>query len=314
MASLLRILTALLLATACLRNAVAESFSEVGKDWTPTNFLGEKAWASKKDSVLAVVSEARGRLLYLGKEDGSLNLLSAPAVCAAPSSANASPNWGGHRFWLGPQARWIWPPLSDWEYSAASKVSVEDEVLRLELPRTNAEYPALTREYAWQGTRLRATVRWKDDGRAYYGMHVVAVQAPAEIAAAPQKTTERPLGFASVRIDGYDVTGFLPSPSVREDNGRVQLRSGLAKSAKYAFPAQTLSVPRSEGWSLALHPGPSEGVPVGSSDGGLLSQAWIGDAASGFSEIEQLSPLLLGDERGLCASTCFIEATPPKKR
>lgn len=311
MASVHRFLLLLLVAAACHSGGAAETYSEIGKEWAPTEFLGEKAWASKQGAVLAVVSEARGRLIYLGKGDGSLNLLSAPAVRAAPTNADSSPNWGGHRFWLGPQARWIWPPLTDWEYSAAARVSVEDAVLKLEFPRANCDYPALAREYAWQGTRLRATVRWKDDGRAYYGMHVFALQAPAEIIATTRKSAEFPAGFVSVRLDGYDVSGFLPHKAVREENGRVWLRSGLAKSAKYAFPVQTLSVPRADGWVLELHPGPSEGVPVGSSDGGFLSQAWIGDASGAFSEIEQLSPLLLGDERGLCSSSCFVEAVPP---
>jgi hypothetical protein len=303
----------LLLWICAVGHAAPGVFSEVGADWTQTSYNGEKAWASRRGSVLAVISEARGRLLYLGKGDGSANLLSASFPCAAPTNANSSPNWGGHRFWLGPQARWIWPPLTEWEYSAAAKTGVDGDVLKLEFPRTNPDYPALTREYAWQGTRLRATVRWKDDGRAYYGMHVVAVQAPAEIIATPHKTDAVPCGLVAVRIDGYDVNGFLPHPAIREEDGRAHLRSGLGKSSKYAFPIQTLSVPRAEGWVLAMHPGPSEGVPVGASDGGLLSQVWVGNAGSTFAEIEQLSPLLLGDERGQCSSTCFLEAQPPKK-
>lgn len=304
-------LALLLIAAFCARGKETNAFSDSGPEWTPTQFRGEKAWSSKRGAVLAVISEIRGRLLYLGKEDGSLNLLSAPFPCATPNNKDSSPNWGGHRFWLGPQIRWIWPPLTDWEYSGASKAYCDGDTLKLELPRTNTDYPALTREYRWEGSRLRSTVRWKDDGRAYYGMHVVAVEAPVEIVATPRKTEETPRGFVAVRIDGYDTKSFLPNPGLREENGLVRLRSGLGQAFKYAFPQQALRVPRTEGWCLLVHPGPTEGVAVGASDGGLLSQVWFGNSSYAFAEIEQLSPLLLGDEKGQCSSSCFLEAVPP---
>ena len=86
--------------------------------WEKSTWQGEPAWASIHGPVRAIVSEARARLIYLGAADGSYNLLNAPT----PRPAEGQ-NQGGHRFWLGPQYRWVWPPLKEWEFSAAAQVS-----------------------------------------------------------------------------------------------------------------------------------------------------------------------------------------------
>ncbi len=281
--------------------------------WTETRFLGSRAWQSRQGSQLAIVSEARCRLLYLGAADGSLNLLSAPAEPPAADSSNPSPNWGGHRFWLGPQQRWVWPPLAEWEASpaASASTSAAGAVLTLTHPRTDSLYPALTRDYAWEGTRLRCTVRWKDDGRAYYGMHVVAVEAPAEISAQLHRCQATPEGAVAVRMDGFDTQGVLSHPAATTTGDTLILRSGADRPAKVGLSPQPLRCARASGWSLVMSPGPTTGVPIGSSDQGFLSQVWVGLPRVPFAELEQLSPFLLGDKSGHCSSTCYLEAIAP---
>jgi len=278
-------------------------------DWTRTEFLGAPAWQSQSGNTLAIVSEQRCRLLYLGTADRSLNLLSAPAKPAEPTPDNSAPNWGGHRFWLGPQARWIWPPLKGWEFSAAAKCSTSGGELSLSQPSSDANYPDLTRSYAWEGTRLRCTVSWKDDGRAYYGMHVVAVDAPAEISAVPTTSPTAPEGVVAVRIDGFDTTGITAHPAARRNGTALAFRTGSERNAKVGFTPQPLRCVRAAGWTLVMHPGPSTGVPIGASDAGHLTQLWVGQPHVPFAELEQLSPILLGDKDGLCSSTCFLEAS-----
>ncbi|MFA5263835.1 MAG: hypothetical protein WC378_08400 [Opitutaceae bacterium] len=281
--------------------------------WNKTTFLNEAAWSSRQGEIMAIVSEVRCRLLYLGAADGSLNLLSAPSPRPIPTTSIPAPNWGGHRFWLGPQKRWVWPPISDWEFAPASSVRAKGAVLIMEHLCTDKNYPALTREYAWEGTRIRCTVRWKDDGRAYYGMHVIAIDVPAEIPVLLKRTEDRPLGLVFVEMNGCKTEGFLPHPAFRDAGGKGTLVSGSPKSFKCGLAPQPLRVARAGGWTLTAHPGPTEGATIGSSDAGYLSQIWVGDSHATFAELEQISPILLGDDSGKCSSTCYIEATAPGK-
>ena len=278
--------------------------------WTETQFLGSRAWQSLNGKQLAIVSEQRCRLLYLGAADGTLNLLSAPTQPPAQNSSNMAPNWGGHRFWLGPQQRWVWPPKSEWEFAAAASVHTEGSVLYLTHPAGDKDYPVLTRAYAWEGSRLRCTVSWKDDGRAYYGMHVMAIDAPAEIHAKLAPSAATPEGAVLVRMTGFDTSGVLSHPAATKAGDELILRSGTSHSAKVGLIPQTLRCPRPHAWTLLLHAGPSSGVPIGSSDAGFLTQVWVGQPHVNFAELEQLSPILLGDDSGTCSSTCYIEGLP----
>lgn len=280
--------------------------------WHKTTWHGESAWSSSQENVTAVVSEARERLIYLGAADGSQNLLNAPTPLARPDAAHPGLNQGGHRFWLGPQHRWIWPPPAEWEYSAAESVSADGPVLTVREPHVNPDYPALTREYAWEGTRLRCTARWHDDGRPYFGLHVVPVDTPMKITVQLVKWDEVPAGMVAARMVAPEPAIQLPHPAVAIAGDRAALTAGV-KKLKAGFAPQALTIERPHGWTLSVEPGPFEGVALGSADQGYLSQVWVGGPDDTLAELEQLSPYLRGDAQGNCASSIYIEATPPSR-
>jgi hypothetical protein len=278
--------------------------------WNKIVWKSEVAWASAQGGVQAVVSEPRARLIYLGSSDGSCNLLNAPLPLASPGKDNPWPNLGGHRFWLGPQTRWIWPPPSEWEYTAAHDVTTHDGVLILHHAHLNPEYPAITREYAWEGNRLRCTARWPDDGRPYFGIHVLAVDTPVEMTARLEKTDFAPAGLVVAQIKDLEVPIRLPHPSITLHDQSATVRSGI-KTVKLGFVPQPLTISRPHGWSLSVHPGPYASATCGSPDHGYVSQIWAGDKTHDFNELEQLTPYLKGDDSGRCFSTIYLEAVPP---
>lgn len=278
--------------------------------WQKTTWHGEPAWSSSQGNVAAIVSEARERLIYLGASDGSQNLLNAPTPLVRPDATHPGPNQGGHRFWLGPQHRWIWPPLAEWEYSAAESVSADSPVLTIHEPHVNPDYPAITREYAWEGARLRCTARWHDDGQPYFGLHVVPVDTPMTITVKLVKWDEVPAGMVAARMVAPEPPLHLPHPAVAVAGERATLTAG-AKKLKAGFAPQALTIDRPHGWKLSVQPGPFEGVALGSADQGYLSQVWVGGPDDTLAELEQLSPYLHGDAQGNCASSIYIEAIPP---
>lgn len=279
--------------------------------WEKTVWRGEPAWSSRCGAVCAVVSETRSRLLYLGASDGSLNVINAPYPRVLPNAEQRWPNQGGHRFWLGPQKNWIWPPLTDWEYASAAEVTVKDGVLVLRQPHNDKNYPPITREYTWEEGRLRCTARWQDQGRAYYGMHVIPVDLPFVVSGKLVKTPELPQGMVEVKLEGANRDGFLPHPAIEVTGETATLRGGQ-KVVKIGFSPQTLTIDRRDGWKLSVSPGPCQGKPSGIPDYGYLSQVWVGSTEHDIAELEQLTPYLRGDEHGECGSTIYIEAVPPK--
>jgi hypothetical protein len=278
--------------------------------WVRTEWRGEEAWTATRGAVRAVVTGERSRLIYLGPADGSLNLLNAPYPRTPATPVDPSPNQGGHRFWLGPQERWKWPPPSEWEYSPAAAVRADGAVLTVTLQHRDASYPAITREYAWEGGRLRCTARWKDDGRPYFGIHIVPVDVPFSVAARLERSAAAPAGAVAAQIVGPAPALALPQPAISVDGGWATVSSGISQ-VKVAFSRQPLTIARPRGWTLSVQPGPSEGEDAGSPDHGYLSQVWVGPGKYNLAELEQLTPYLRGDARGRCASTIYIEATPP---
>lgn len=278
--------------------------------WQRTHWRGEPAWSSTCGSCRAIVSEARCRLIYLGPVDEETNLLNAPWPQVLPSAEHPWPNQGGHRFWLGPQHRWVWPPPHEWEFCASHEATVHGGVLSLVHAHADLSYPALTREYAWEAERLRCTVAWRDNGETYFGLHVVAIDAPCEVTARLEPTAEVPDGLVAARMVDPEPPLQLPHPAVALRGGRATVRSG-ARRVKFGFAPQVLQVARLKGWMLRVHPGPASDPLPEAPDQGFLSQVWIGDASIDIAELEQLTPHLRGDASGLCSTTIFIEAVPP---
>lgn len=274
--------------------------------WTSMTWHGETAWTSLAEEVRAIVSEQRSRLIYLGPVDGSVNLLNAPPDF--PDECNPHPNQGGHRFWLGPQHRWRWPPPTEWEYSSAMSVAIDGGVLIVKQARIDSAYPALTREYAWEENRLRCTVRWEDDGRPCFGMHIIAVDTPFSISARLEPRDTAPAGLVLARMVDPAPEIELPHPAISVDQGFATVRAGI-RELKLGFAPQELTSGRPDGWRLSVHPGPSGGKLLEMPDCGYLSQVWVGDESSDFAEIEQITPYLQADASGQCFSTIFIGAT-----
>lgn len=276
------------------------------QSWQKTTWNDEPAWVAKNGAQEAVVSETRSRVIYIGPVSGEQNLLSAPVPKAAPTAKISAPNWGGHRFWLGPQSRWGWPPNADWEFSAAQSVKVAGDKLLLTEVHHDLRYPAIERTYAWEGERLRCTARWRAGDKPYYGMHVVAIDVPAEIEASLAAWEDVPFGLVGVRGDHPNAANPLPHPAVVVKDGRAAIKTGIAVG-KFGFYPQTLSVKRGD-WTLLVHNGPIEGTPIESPDFGYVTQLWVGDARATFCELEQITPFLLPDAEGWCGSTIYLQA------
>lgn len=279
--------------------------------WRKTRWRGESAWCAENGPVLAVVTEVRCRLIYLGAIDGTANLLNAPYPRQLPGEQNRWPNQGGHRFWLGPQKTWVWPPPTEWEFASAISVSVADGVLTLHQPQLDPAYPAIHRDYEWDDGRLRCTARWCDGDRAFFGMHVVPVDLPFRGGASLRKTESTPLGFVEVTLEGARSSGFLPHPSVTTDDAHATLHDSR-RVIKAGFPAQSLTIERAAGWQLTVSPGPHEGAAGEAPDQNCLSQIWVGGPEHDLAELEQLTPYLRGDAQGCCASTIYLAAVPPR--
>lgn len=278
--------------------------------WEKTTWRGETAWSSTRGTVRAVVTEVRCRLIYLGSLDGTVNLINAPYPQTLPDGKGNWPNQGGHRFWLGPQSRWKWPPLPEWEYSAAAEVTVDGPVLTLHERHDDLAYPALAREYAWEDSRLRCTARWQDNGRPYFGLHVVPVDVPFSVTARLDKRAGVPAGAVLAQMINPEPPLTLPHPSITVEGDRATVRSGV-KVVKLGFVPQALTITRPSGWKLSVLPGPYQGTALDVPDQGYLSQVWVGGPGPELAELEQLSPYLHGDTKGWCSNSIFIEVTPP---
>jgi hypothetical protein len=294
------------LVLALLCRVVNPLSAEPAPGWTRQDWNGEPAWSSTHRGAKAIVSETRARLIYFGPEDGSHNLLSAPTPLLRPSATESAPNWGGHRFWLGPQSRWKWPPVSDWEFAAAARVETTGAALVLTHSQTDKRYPALQREYAWEQERLRCTVRWQHTGAPFYGMHVFAIEVPASIDVRLAKWDRVPHGIVGINGDSPNATNPLPHAAATVENDKVRLRSGLA-TGKFGFFPQILQVARGA-HTLRVHPGVNQGIEIEAPDFGYLTQVWVGPEKATFAEMEQITPYLLsGDKGGWCASTVYLE-------
>ncbi|MEZ5275721.1 MAG: hypothetical protein R3F07_05025 [Opitutaceae bacterium] len=295
------------IAVCILATFPAETGLTMEAVWKETVWRGEAAHEARTEEWRAIVSSHRGRLVHFGPvEDGS-NLLYESPEAAALLPGGDFPEWGGHRFWLGPQKSWEWPPHPDWEYSPAAEVVVEGERLVVVMPRTDDHYPKLTREYFWSGDRLGCLVRWSVTDRPYYAMQIFAVPSSTRVEAEPVPTVDVPLGFVRVTWDFPERPAVLPPGAVAEPGGLLVLRPA-GESVKLGFPPQKLRGV-SDRFILQVSPAATTGRVIHPPDAGFLSQVWVCSAGGAVVEIEQISPYLLpdGDE---ASSLVFLEGIP----
>lgn len=263
-------------------------------EWTPTTWNGEPAYQSRQGDILAIVSLSRARLMHFGPaEQPNLNLLNDPGL-QQPADRSSYLNWGGHRFWLGPQKRWRWPPSHDWEFSPAIEHRANGADLILVLPHTDKPYPRVERVYRWREGQLECAGRWQASDEPWYAMHVVAVDPLQELSLKTTPTPEAPLGFVRVTQEEPITEGLLPHPALSPQNGRLHI-SPRAESLKLGFPIQTIRYEKS-GYTLLVAHGHYHGAVLSAPDHGFLTQIWFGKPSDAtFSELEQISPFLQPD-------------------
>jgi hypothetical protein len=139
-------------------------------------------------------------------------------------------------------------------------------------------------------------------------MHVVAVDTPFSITARLEPCEAAPSGLVLARMVDEVPPIQLPHPAISVDRGFATVHAGI-REVKLGFFPQPLIIERPDGWGLSMQPGPCGGACLEMPDHGYLSQLWVGDDCSDFAEIEQLTPLVRGDDSGKCFSTIFLEAT-----
>lgn len=284
---------------------LAASLSAADAEWRSTKWHDEAAWVSTHGKLKAIVSVDRSRLIFFGPAESETNLINAPWPKNQPSEKEISPNWGGLRFWLGPQSRWIWPQPKDWEFSAADQVEAKGAHLILHESHRDPKYPQIVRDYSWDGDRLRCEVRWQKGEQPFYAMHVLPIDLPAEVNVQLQPWEDVPQGFVLIK-DFKPVANPPAHPSIELNGSTARLKTGVMM-AKFGFAPQPLSA-RLKGYVLTLSPGPLHGTAVESPDYGYHTQVWVGGPNVTFCEIEQITPFLLPAEDGWCGSTVFVEA------
>lgn len=255
----------------------------VAENWTRAEWRGEKAWISVSScGWTAVVSEERARLIALNPPGSDINLLFA--------DQKDEFSWCGHRFWLGPQSAWgkPWPPPSDWETSAADHVEADGERLRVTHKRTNADYPRISRTYAWRKSILHCTAAWND--ARFHGIHILQVPPETVIRVNRTVSVKFPLGYILLPI--YKRSGVWTdrevSPAVAGVRGDVITLRNAKISEKIGVPPQPI-VAELAGYRLVLRRGIQTGLSDVSPDMGMLTQVFLGSDRSVFTEIEQLT-------------------------
>ena len=258
-------------------------------EWSAATWRGLPAFRSEQGGWTAAVCPQWGRLVSVTAPDGQELL----HVSDKPSLADCQGGTaGGHMVWLGPQARWNWPPPAQWEYSAATSV-VSGGALSLQLPEGTPQQPGLTRRYAWTSEGLRCSVSWRAEGR-WHALQVFQVRADARVRLTPVVREGLPAGFAVRTGNGgmWDTSIRLPQPCLISEGSDVIVQRA-DPFQKIFFPLQAPRISFGS-WNLALerlaHDGGGENDEP---DNGLPTQIFAGQAWE-MIEVEQASPMLDG--------------------
>lgn len=284
--TLLRIAFAICLALSATLDVDAGNWR-----YTPGNDGVSSVWTAESGNWRAEVDPLRGRLSYLGPKDGP-NLLNRPVI------SPKSPDFGGHRVWLGPQSDWkpFWPPPPNWETQPAALVRLRSrDRLELVSPRGPGKAVAIRRTYRWKGNGVfECEVSWEEKTKqGRQAMQIFQLAHGAVLEARPTPTTEAPHGYVRLPIGTRLTTEkhFKEPEQVTRGGNRLLLRR-KSKEEKLGFPVQML-IARWPKFELRLKPGSHFGRTTGEPDGGYNSQIYLGSDAVPLIEMEQLSPRLL---------------------
>ena len=263
-----------------------------GDGWQRCAWEGQPAWTCNDGGMCAVVSEARGRLVSFGPVNGP-NLLFVPT--GGGIQIGSAQLHGGHQVWLGPQARWYWPPPPAWE-AGAVETTLAGDVLTVRLPAA-VGVPTLTRQYRLNADGLWCNVRWPDDGQDWQAIHIL--QTPLAMHLHPYAVTptdELPLGCHVGSQAGKDV---LPLTWTMSDQHLASM--ALPGGSTVTIPVQPLRGDL-DGWTLEMMP-----VPGAS---GLATKVFSAPTELGYHELEQFSPMLRGRLPGSSDAAVTLRATP----
>lgn len=280
--------------TGCAGRAASNS-------WLRGSWNGEAAWVGDSGRWRAVVSEERGRLIYLGLRDKGRNLLSAPA-----KPEGFAPR-GGHLFWLGPQREWnrklaTWPPRDDWEFLPAERVRPWGNTLWMTMSQPQGDTPFLRRSYRWKDGALLSRCSWSGGKGDFQAIQIFQLPFASRV--------EVRRGSDFVRFDAKG-KHIAQRPAVVEEirvapDGSVHVTAGKAPR-KFAFRPQEL-VATTEPYRLVFARVAVEGIAVSEPDGGFNTQVFLGDKDLPVVEVEQLSPRL--KNRGAVENAFTVSLRP----
>ena len=249
--------------------------------WTPTVWNNEQAWQSTHHEWTAIVSAERARLIFMGPTGGE-NLLYAPRE-------RQGWWWGGHLCWFGPQDLWGWPPPRDLDHSAAARVLVIGDMLRVVHPWTDPAYPPAERDYYWSGDRLVCQMCWADTPRTFCAIQILEVPEDSVVDVAAHPSKALPQGYA-IKDSGWK--NNVAWPTVQWQPGGTRLQMTLPHDAiTLGFPDRPLTTHR-KGYSLTVSTGPIQGKVISQPNHGWTTVIWSGNFFMRFLELEQFSPML----------------------
>jgi hypothetical protein len=280
------------------------SAAGAAEGWVATTWKDAPAWTAEFAGMKAIVAPAAGRLVWFGPTGGDNLLYLPPGGEIAVGGAHLH---GGHQGWLGPQARWNWPPPPGWEAGAVSSEAVGDTVtLRLPAnPQGPNPAPSIDRTYRITTNGLVCALRWRDAQAPWHAMHVL--QVPRTMRIAPvlvQPTAEVPAGVKFALNMKDDV--LFPG-SVLDHQQLTIIPAKLG--GKIFLPAQPLHGTFGN-QVLTLEPVVTSGVAAGEADQGLQTQVYISNEGQPYLELEQCSKLLLPGTDGSASAEFTLRITP----
>ena len=249
---------------------------------------GENALVSASNGWRAIVSLDRGRLVHFGPDAAD-----GPNLLFAPDTRDDPAGWGGHRVWLGPQARWpsIWPPPDAWEKSGPDFQTVTDGILRMLLPDAGDGWPRVTRTYQWDGARLVCGVELSGGTRPAQIIQIIQIPRDDWTEAQAHAEPGVPLGYVLLPAgEVHQLTKEFAAPQHVSRQGDTLRLKHIGVIQKLGFRPEALAGGRTDGRSVTVRRGPQSGQAVDAPDQGFFTQVYLGGNEP-FIELEQLTSI-----------------------